>query len=49
MSRIYLGKLTKEDKAFFNERKGGKTLHKDDRVKPEKDKNPERNLPIRGQ
>ena len=45
----YLGKLTKEDKEFFNERKGGKTIHKSERTKPEKKQNPERNLPIRGQ
>ena len=34
----YIGKLTADDREFFNNRKAGKTIHKDDRIKPEKDK-----------
>ena len=36
MGTPYLGKLTSDDKKFFGDRKGGSTLHKDDRVKKEK-------------
>ena len=50
MSKLYLGKLTGDDRKFFNERKGGKSIHKSDRAEsPKKDKSTERNLPIRGQ
>ena len=38
MSTPYLGKLTKDDKEFFNNRKGGSSLHKTDRVKKEEKK-----------
>ena len=48
MGTPYLGKLSKDDKEFFAKRKEGKTIHKDDRVKPE-EKKVERNLNIRGQ
>ena len=34
----YLGKLSKEDRKFFSERKGGSTLHKNDRVEKEEKK-----------
>ena len=37
MGTPYLGKLTKEEKQFFSQRKEGKTIHKDDRIKPDKD------------
>ena len=44
----YLGKLTPEDRKFFGDLKGSKSIKKDDRV--EKDKKPQdRNLSIRGQ
>ena len=48
MATPYLGKLSKEDKAFFGKRKEGKSIKDDQRVKRE-EKKTERNLNIRGQ
>ena len=48
MGTPYLGKLSKEDKAFFGKQKTGKAIKDNERVKPE-EKKVERNLNLRGQ
>jgi len=51
MGTPYLGKLSDDEKKYFDNRKEGNTLHAKDRVKA--DKKPsfdsKQNLPIRGQ